>query len=56
MRYKARNSGSGGYGIMNSGPYVFNRDAMATKCQGILNRELLSLCYERSRRFCARTM
>ena len=41
---------------MISGLYVHNRDIMAVERQGILNREFLSLCYERSRKRCARNM
>ena len=56
MRYNAHSSGSGGYGIMNSGLYVLTRNTMTVKSQGISNRDLLSLCYERSRSCCDRNM
>ena len=56
MRYNARSSGFDGYGIMIFGLHVRNRDTMAVKRQGTLNREFLGLCYERSRKRCARNM
>ena len=49
-------SGFGDIGIVNYGLYVLNINTMAIKRQGILNRKVLGLCYEHSRRRCAHNM
>ena len=56
MRYCDRSNGFGVIGFVDSGLYVLIRNTMAVKSQGILKGKFLSICYERSKRRCARNM
>ena len=56
MRYNDRSSGSGVIGSVVSGHYILTRNTMAVRNPGILKGKLLSICNERSKRCCARSV
>ena len=56
MRYNDRSNGSSVISSINSGLYVLIGNTMAVRNQGILKENFLGICYEHSKRCCARNM